>query len=183
MPWTGVSCNADGGVPENLSAAQGASLERLVLTESPTQTCRYSVPIPPQLGSRTSTSATMRSRARPGEAERNAYIFSIECFRVPLCSLMPAREQTGEPRRRLQRSNHLEGAITAVRELIFYVDQIEGGWMASLEELCRGRWAGRSASTTSTARSCSNLTMLGASASRRTASLAPPGEPRPAEEP
>uniref|UniRef100_A0ACD5TL21 Uncharacterized protein n=1 Tax=Avena sativa TaxID=4498 RepID=A0ACD5TL21_AVESA len=164
--WTGVSCNADGGVtelslqfvdllggvPANLAGAMGGTLTRLVLTGT-----NLTGPIPPELG------------ALPVLAH-------LDLSNNALTGPIPAGLcRAGSKLETLYLSaNRLEGAIpdaignlTALREFIFYDNQLAGripaaiGRMASLEVLRGGGNKNLHGALPTEIGDCSSLTMLG----------------------
>ncbi|KAF6982911.1 hypothetical protein CFC21_001236 [Triticum aestivum] len=164
--WTGVACNADGGVtelrlefvdllggvPANLAGAVGATLTRLVLTGT-----NLTGPIPPELGALPALAHL--------DLSNNALTGSIPSG---LC-------RTGSKLETLYlNSNRLEGAIpdaignlTSLRELIVYDNQLGGripaaiGRMASLEVLRGGGNKNLHGALPTEIGSCSRLTMVG----------------------
>ncbi|PWZ19270.1 putative LRR receptor-like serine/threonine-protein kinase [Zea mays] len=163
--WTGVTCNADGGVtdlslqfvdlfggvPANLTAL-GSTLSRLVLTGA-----NLTGPIPPGLGqlpalahldlsNNALTGPIPAGLCRPGSKLETLYL----------------------------NSNHLEGALpdaignlTSLRELIIYDNQLAGkipaaiGRMASLEVLRGGGNKNLHSALPTEIGNCSRLTMIG----------------------
>ncbi|XP_037457065.1 LRR receptor-like serine/threonine-protein kinase [Triticum dicoccoides] len=164
--WTGVTCNADGGitelslqfvdllggVPANLAGAVGGTLTRLVLTGT-----NLTGPIPPELGALPVLAHL--------DLSNNALTGSIP---AGLC-------RTGSKLETLYlNSNRLEGAIpdaignlTSLRELIVYDNQLGGripaaiGRMASLEVLRGGGNKNLHGAVPTEIGSCSRLTMVG----------------------
>uniref|UniRef100_A0A0D3G3R0 Protein kinase domain-containing protein n=1 Tax=Oryza barthii TaxID=65489 RepID=A0A0D3G3R0_9ORYZ len=164
--WTGVTCNADGGVtelslefvdlfggvPGNLAAAVGRTLTRLVLTGA-----NLTGPIPPELGelpalahldlsNNALTGTIPAALCRPGSKLETLYL----------------------------NSNRLEGAIpdtignlTSLRELIVYDNQLAGkipasiGKMSSLEVLRGGGNKNLQGALPAEIGDCSSLTMIG----------------------
>ncbi|KAE8768821.1 putative LRR receptor-like serine/threonine-protein kinase [Hordeum vulgare] len=164
--WTGVACNADGGVtelslefvdllggvPANLAGVIGGTLTRLVLTGT-----NLTGPIPPELGALPALAHL--------DLSNNALTGSIPSG---LC-------RTGSKLETLYlNSNRLEGAIpdaignlTSLRELIVYDNQLGGripaaiGRMASLEVLRGGGNKNLHGALPTEIGNCSRLTMVG----------------------
>ncbi|OEL33173.1 putative LRR receptor-like serine/threonine-protein kinase [Dichanthelium oligosanthes] len=163
--WTGVTCDADGGVtelslqfvdlfggvPENLTAL-GDTLSRLVLTGT-----NLTGPIPPGLGELPALAHL--------DLSNNALTGPIP---AGLC------RQGSKLETLYLNSNRLEGAIpdaignlTALRELIIYDNQLAGkipaaiGRMASLEVLRGGGNKNLQGALPTEIGNCSRLTMIG----------------------
>ncbi|KAM0823232.1 hypothetical protein ACQ4PT_071006 [Festuca glaucescens] len=164
--WTGVACNAGGGVtelslqfvdllggvPANLAGAVGGTLTRLVLTGT-----NLTGPIPPELGALPALAHL--------DLSNNALTGSIP---AGLCRAGSKLETL------YLNANRLEGAIpdaignlTSLRELIIYDNQLAGkipgaiGRMASLEVLRGGGNKNLHGALPTEIGDCSSLTMLG----------------------